>query len=1323
MTATMLKSWYYFFQLILIPIHLYHPILVTAIEKIDQRKFAFNDTNKTSSLERFKRQSDPLDCSNIASCGNKTLSCWNICDGTNDCLDQMDESLLASQFLYENLIPIDFQRNITTNNEPTCQEFHRKVEQFCENTPIEIIDKYISTYLPNTLPGRNYFWKCINQTKCLPYELVCDGIEDCPNGSDESDEVCTVEFCKQFRGMLKCPNKPLCIKKEDVCNKFGPSNCESERWNNPDFCYDFCANNYMEYKNSTIDVTSIGWAKGPTLLELYAFTTSTPQIESLLHRKGSLLTCPFEASKVSCVESTFCVGKNEDQRNFFVNNSKYWRCSSEKHQWIGKETVCDSYGIKNCPAGEDQSNVFCDDIEWYYIVLVSVSSVVFIFFLTWITKKVTSKSYDACKKCVTKINPNRIQNWEMIKIFLTDFKSTFLDNDPRKMLKKKSSIEPMKKTYEQIHSTGSIQDLHCYIRAKWPSVMSLKRLEEKLWARHIFYKTVYDWELNLHKNDYQSLLCCLRSKLGTSAESFALLDFKNPPTWITRISLIASVLVDQLPTKSKMFIPMIRIVAVIFDLIKDYLLFYYMFLKFESSEAGYRSDQDYFILILTIVVIISAHFLIGIYVFYNRYSIFGICEHETPGHGKVLFTSLCLIFLPILFSLMTAENYLHKRSYDLRFKDLDEDKIDYNTFQTLIYSRKNLNQKKCDGEITVKSLEGCLESYWQLLIISILYCQPNFDGILNQSLIGLDYILIDQKRAAFFILSYILAFFTYAWGTLKFIDHQQNHSVSIVGKIVLFIIYLLQTISSILLKVSVLALKNKFSIIIPWGVIGLCICMKIMLLIMYISVRQKKFDRSVKMWTIFVIQNSVSPIPFGKFEGEAEKVQNYEETIVVWLVAFMELIVGSSTIAIYGTNEIMPFGFRIWHLWIAIHGLQLICASFWCAFFYKLYIWKDLVNKEKLPNSNIDTVEVEYLTHFELYYSRVKSALFSKNAIFSMKISLFLIYLVYIVLVLVLLILSSPASYSDCHEALIANERNGLFQIELASLNKLTRCKDGATQIQERNPNTGMQPFLFERSHKEYKEGFGYTQQEFWIGLDMIHELYHIGNSILRMEAKIQNQGEIWSEFEIKFYANKQTLDTSLDNLEFDWSSIGNVSKFYAFEYLKQINASTGDDYLYTLVRPPQSELPPFSRPGGGNHYFDFPRGFVDLENDYNVACPYKNHGSWWYPLQFDYKDQVLCKFDINFDTNLNGVFSNEEDRNEIRISVCNLTKYRNSCQTDGYFDIETFPLCDCLTNRGNGEYEWQRTWSYNPETGSELGPPHGRTLPLESVKLFLKHK
>ena len=51
----MLKNWYDFFQLILIPIHLCCPIDVTATDKIDQGEFGFNNTNKAISLNIAKK--------------------------------------------------------------------------------------------------------------------------------------------------------------------------------------------------------------------------------------------------------------------------------------------------------------------------------------------------------------------------------------------------------------------------------------------------------------------------------------------------------------------------------------------------------------------------------------------------------------------------------------------------------------------------------------------------------------------------------------------------------------------------------------------------------------------------------------------------------------------------------------------------------------------------------------------------------------------------------------------------------------------------------------------------------------------------------------------------------------------------------------------------------------------------------------------------------------------------------------------------------------------------------------------------------------------
>ncbi|XP_014241482.1 low-density lipoprotein receptor-related protein 1 [Cimex lectularius] len=56
---------------------------------------------------------------------------------------------------------------------------------------------------------------------CIPYNLTCDGIQNCPNFADEADNYCESRTCKE--GYFQCPSG-RCIMNEFVCN--GVNNCE-----------------------------------------------------------------------------------------------------------------------------------------------------------------------------------------------------------------------------------------------------------------------------------------------------------------------------------------------------------------------------------------------------------------------------------------------------------------------------------------------------------------------------------------------------------------------------------------------------------------------------------------------------------------------------------------------------------------------------------------------------------------------------------------------------------------------------------------------------------------------------------------------------------------------------------------------------------------------------------------------------------------------------------------------------------------------------------------------------------------------------------------
>ena len=51
---------------------------------------------------------------------------------------------------------------------------------------------------------------------CVPYNLTCDGLEHCPDGSDEDVRYCAVRSCK--KGFFGCGNN-RCVLESSVCNK------------------------------------------------------------------------------------------------------------------------------------------------------------------------------------------------------------------------------------------------------------------------------------------------------------------------------------------------------------------------------------------------------------------------------------------------------------------------------------------------------------------------------------------------------------------------------------------------------------------------------------------------------------------------------------------------------------------------------------------------------------------------------------------------------------------------------------------------------------------------------------------------------------------------------------------------------------------------------------------------------------------------------------------------------------------------------------------------------------------------------------------------
>ena len=91
---------------------------------------------------------------------------------------------------------------------------------------------------------------CPNEMRCIPSFKFCDGNADCKNGSDESEEVCTENFCRNHLGRVKCPNEHRCINKEHFCNRITQKDgCQNGSHLDPQACYDFCREGRLKFDN------------------------------------------------------------------------------------------------------------------------------------------------------------------------------------------------------------------------------------------------------------------------------------------------------------------------------------------------------------------------------------------------------------------------------------------------------------------------------------------------------------------------------------------------------------------------------------------------------------------------------------------------------------------------------------------------------------------------------------------------------------------------------------------------------------------------------------------------------------------------------------------------------------------------------------------------------------------------------------------------------------------------------------------------------------------------------------------------------------------
>ena len=175
----------------------------------------------------------------------------------------------------------------------------------------------------------------------------------------------------------------------------------------------------------------------------------------------------------------------------------------------------------------------------------------------------------------------------------------------------------------------------------------------------------------------------------------------------------------------------------------------------------------------------------------------------------------------------------------------------------------------------------------------------------------------------------------------------------------------------------------------------------------------------------------------------------------------------------------------------------------WYIYLTKFYVWKDILNENKKVSVN--------------FKDKLKT-MFTKPP--QVKSTLKMIVSVLFSLLLVLSISNNSNQntiYKDCYEVnTVLKKPSGVYFIQSNTNSKITtNCTNGMALIQKTNPSVGNPKHYFNRPFTYFKDGFGYPNKEFWLGLENMFQLNQMQNhSVLRIEFTEQVYGEsFWVEY------------------------------------------------------------------------------------------------------------------------------------------------------------------------------------------------------------------
>ena len=858
-----------------------------------------------------------------------------------------------------------------------------------------------------------------------------------------------------------------------------------------------------------------------------------------------------------------------------------------------------------------------------------------------------------------------------------------------------------KKSKKSSSFFGEESPMICYDNLIWVLTFGQSGespMDEMQWRHESVYKPIFDMEMKLHNGNRTKVLKCLRCNLGTSKAAFDVTDYNDKPTKMTQMAVIASVLLKSLNIQ-KAIIPVIKLLAFTTDLAKDFGLLSYMISVVYGPEADTLvSDGDHKLLGFYIFSLILAQVLISMYALANRKRAFALCSHSSTPRAEILFYSIVLLFFPLTGAIMATEKHYTEQIVDGGFDDLENNNEDgirmtKQHYEQLITKLRLVeDQNGLGGFEAVKMVENCLESFLQISIVLIMLLRLPFEGILTRQYFGLLYDPITgEVNQALMILigSTIVGFSFLGTGMASYVTKLQKDALGIKEKIFLIIIYLIQIGISLTTFTILFVVHSNIHLkmgLILWTSIG---ALKLLILLGF-SITTKKQTETWVEKMIFVTCNLNLPVHLEQFEenkyNSKDKPTLNKRFTFPWAINMAENVIRAVSIWLMGSNEsfdqMLP-SLTTLRLLIIVLLCEMLVLILWYIYFTKLYVWRDILNEKKNVDNSLSFKD--RLKYMFTKPPKVQSIL---------KVTVTMLFLL-LSLLLVLTMsnnLNENTIYKDCYEVNVLNKNpNGVYYIHCNTSTKIaTNCTNGFTLIQKTDPEVGNPKHYFNRPFQYFKDGFGYPNKEFWLGLEHMFELNQMQNhTVLRIEFTTQLDGESFSVEYDDFKMSKSEFDDI--SYEIALGHERNQYEAYPITNLGKMTSSLKKGSFIFI-------LPSFYEEGLKKERTEFKLyhdnlylGFTALDNVTSYECSREYHSGWWYPhaLNYDFDSDLIkesCTHRPLNGTNLNGVFDDLNPNQTTRtIAFCSMNDVRECIKPkkdkDGwiigweYSNIKTFRL------------------------------------------------